>query len=97
MADRSIVEEESLDPNLGTSTRRAVPHILVAAVFQNDPSDYLGEEPRVLAKRSAGSETRLERKKSSTRALKKLRDSFIYHFVQSTCLPVSLVCWSRRG
>ena len=26
MADRSIVEEESLDPNLGTSTRRAVPH-----------------------------------------------------------------------
>ena len=26
MADCSIVEVESLDPNLGTSTRRAVPH-----------------------------------------------------------------------
>ena len=63
MADHSIVEEESLDPNLGTSTRRAVPHILVAAVFQKDPSDYLGEEPRVLAKRSAGSKMRPERKK----------------------------------
>ena len=93
--DHSIVEEESLYPNLGMSTRRAVPHILVAAVFQKDPSDYLGEEPRVLAKRSAGSKTRPERKKSSTRALKKLRDSFIYHCVQSTCLPVSLDCWSR--
>ena len=62
VADRSIVEEESLDPNLGTSTRRAVPHILVAVVFQKDPSDYLGEEPRILAKRSAGSKTRPERK-----------------------------------